>query len=64
MISRLAGSADCLAIAEIYNLGIREGRATFEVRDRTEEDVRHWLTEAFPLVVVESEGEVIAFARA
>ncbi len=64
MNTRLARHQDCTQIATIYNLGIREGKATFEVRDRAEDEVLGWLTQPFPTVVVESENEVIAFARA
>ena len=60
--ARAAQPSDAPAIARIYNQGIEEGTATFETRLRTEDDVRVWFTERFPVVVVESGGEVVAFA--
>jgi phosphinothricin acetyltransferase len=60
--ARAALPSDAPAIARIYNQGIEEGTATFETRLRTEDDVRGWFAERFPVVVVESGGEVVAFA--
>ena len=58
-----AGSAsDVAAITRIYNQGIADGMATFETRLREDDDVRAWFGRRFPVVVVESDGEVIAFA--
>jgi len=62
MHARLATPSDAAAIAEIYNQGIEERIATFEVRRRTAEDVRGWFDGRHPVVVVEEEGAVIAFA--
>ncbi len=62
METRLATSADAVAIAEIYNQGIADRVATFETRPRTVEDVRGWFTVAYPIVVVAEDGKVIAFA--
>jgi len=62
MHARLATPSDAAAIAEIYNQGIEERIATFEVRLRTAEDVRGWFDGRHPVVVVEEEGAVIAFA--
>jgi L-amino acid N-acyltransferase YncA len=59
---RAAGPADAAAITRIYNQGIEEGAATFETRPRTETDVLAWFGGRFPVVVVESEGVVVAFA--
>lgn len=49
-------------MAEIYNQGIDDRTATFETRHRTATDVRAWFDERHPIVVVESERGVIAFA--
>ena len=61
MRSRSATAADADAIATIYNEGIADRVATFETRLRTAEDVRHWLDDLHPAVVVELERDVIAF---
>jgi len=60
--ARLATAADAAVIARIYNQGIAERNATFETRLRSEEEVRAWFDGRHPVVVVEQEGEVIAFA--
>jgi L-amino acid N-acyltransferase YncA len=62
--TRPAQPADASAIARIYNEGIEDRVATFETRPRTEDDVRPWFAEGFPLVVVEEEGALIAWASA
>ena len=62
METHLATIADAAAIAAIYNQGIAERTATFETRPRTAEEVRGWFTAAYPIVVVQEAGEVIAFA--
>ncbi len=62
MTARLATPADAAAVARIYNQGIAERNATFETRLRSEEEVRAWFDGRHPIVVVEQEGEVIAFA--
>jgi len=53
---------DAPAIARIYNHGIEDRIATFETRLRTAADVRSWFGPTHPVVVVEAQGEVIAFA--
>lgn len=53
---------DAAAIARIYNQGIEDRVATFETRPRTPDDVRAWFDGVHPIVVVELEGDVIAFA--
>ncbi|MEO7274624.1 MAG: arsinothricin resistance N-acetyltransferase ArsN1 family A [Vicinamibacterales bacterium] len=60
--ARPAGPADAAAIARIHNQGIDEGTATFETRRRNGADVSGWFEPRFPVVVVESDGEVVAFA--
>lgn len=63
MITRLATPDDAPAIAAIYNEGIEDRIATFETRLRSVEDVRAWFDNPrFPVVVVEQDGRVIAYA--
>lgn len=59
---RLAGLEDAASIARIYNQGIEDRTATFEVRPRTEDDVRAWFDGKHPIVVVENDGALVAFA--
>jgi L-amino acid N-acyltransferase YncA len=61
---RPARPADAGAIAAIYNEGIEERVATFETRLRSAVDVAHWFEDGFPLVVVEDDDDVIAWAAA
>jgi L-amino acid N-acyltransferase YncA len=60
--SRPAKVSDAPAIARIYNQGIEDGVATFETRLRTAADIEKWFDGSHPIVVVESAGEVVAFA--
>lgn len=60
--SRRAVHADAAAIARIYNQGIEDRIATFETRLRTAGEIRSWFGGTHPIVVVESSGEVVAFA--
>lgn len=60
--ARLASPADAAAISRIYNEGIEDRLGTFETRLRTEADVAAWFDGRHPVVVVESEGAVVAFA--
>src|SRR6476659_8222443 len=62
MNARLASTADAPSIARIYNEGIDDRVATFETRHRTAADVEKWFDGVHPVVVVEDEGEVVAFA--
>ncbi len=62
METRTAAPDDAAAIAAIYNEGIEDRIATFETRPRSAEDVRAWFTGDYPLVVVEQDGQVIAYA--
>jgi phosphinothricin acetyltransferase len=48
-------------MARIYNEGIEDRIATFETRPRTEEEIQGWFDGVHPIVVVEEEGEMIAF---
>ena len=60
--SRRATPDDSDAIARIYNEGIADRVATFETRLRSAEDVRAWFDGVHPVMVVEDEGEILAFA--
>ena len=60
--TRLATTADAAAIARIYNEGIEERIATFETRPRSAADVEKWFDGVHPVVVVEDDGEILAFA--
>jgi phosphinothricin acetyltransferase len=62
MATREAGIADAEAIARIYNEGIEDRTATFETRRRSAEDIRQWFDGIHPVVVLEDDGRVIAFA--
>jgi phosphinothricin acetyltransferase len=62
MLTRRATPADASAIAAIYNQGIEDRVATYETRLRTEDEVRAWFDEVHPIVVVEEEGRIVAFA--
>ena len=64
MQARPAIPGDADAVARIYNDGIEERIATFETRARTVEEVRSWFGGRYPVVVVEEDGEVVAFAAA
>jgi L-amino acid N-acyltransferase YncA len=64
---RRATAVDAAAIARIYNQGIEDRIATFETEPRTAEQMAARLSErgdAFPTVVIERAGEVIAWAGA
>jgi L-amino acid N-acyltransferase YncA len=60
--TRLAELSDAVSLAAIYNEGIADRVATFETRPRSEEDVRAWFDGRHPIVVVENDGQVVAFA--
>lgn len=65
--TRLATAADAAAIAAIYNEGIAERIATFEVEPRTAEQVQATLVDKgdrYPTIVVERDGAVVAWAGA
>ncbi|MCO5218546.1 MAG: arsinothricin resistance N-acetyltransferase ArsN1 [Thermomicrobiales bacterium] len=63
-VVRLATVADAARIADIYNQGIEDRIATFETELRTANVVRDWFSRPYPIVVVERQGEVIAWASA
>ena len=64
MQARPAILADAAAIAEIYNQGIEDRVATFETRLRSANDVAAWFDGVHPIVVVEDQESIIAFAAA
>jgi len=67
LTTRLATAADAAAIATIYNEGIADRVATFEIEPRTTEQIVALLRdkgERFPTVVVERAGHVVAWAGA
>ena len=67
LIARVATVADAAAIARIYNQGIEERIATFETEPRSTAQVETQLAEKgdrYPTVVVERQGEVLAWAGA
>jgi L-amino acid N-acyltransferase YncA len=62
---REARPADAAAIARIYNQGIEDRVATFETKLRTADDIQATLAAKaprYPTVVVEEDGEVVAWA--
>ena len=59
---RSAMPDDAVAIATIYNQGIEDRVATFETHFRSVEDVQAWLGDVHPVLVVEKDSEIIAFA--
>ena len=59
---RSATPNDAAAIANIYNQGLEDRVATFETRFRSAEDVQAWFDGMHPVLVVENESEIIAFA--
>ena len=61
LLARPARLEDAEAIARIYNEGIADRVATFETRLRVAADVETWFDGVHPAVVVECNGEVIAF---
>jgi phosphinothricin acetyltransferase len=60
--ARAATPEDAARIAQIYNEGIEDRVGTFETRPRSEADVRAWFDGRHPIVVVEQDGRIIAFA--
>ncbi len=62
MRARPATPDDADAIALIYNEGIADRTATFETRPRTAEDVRTWFDGKHPIIVVDDDSTVAAFA--
>jgi len=59
---RSATPNDAEAIATIYNQGIEDRVATFETHSRSAVDVLAWFDDVHPILVVEKDSEIIAFA--
>ena len=62
LAARPALPDDAPIIAQIYNEGIADRVGTFETRLRTAEDVAAWFDGTHPIIVVEADGEIVAFA--
>jgi L-amino acid N-acyltransferase YncA len=65
--TRLATAGDAAAITAIYNEGIADRVATFETEPRTPAQIAQQLADKgdrFPTVVVERDGQVVAYAGA
>jgi phosphinothricin acetyltransferase len=62
MKARLATPDDAAGIAAIYNQGIEDRTATFEIRPRTPADIQAWFDGRHPIIVVEKDREITAFA--
>jgi phosphinothricin acetyltransferase len=66
-VARAARPEDAAAIARIYNQGIEDRIATFETEPRTTEETERLLDERlgrYPAIVVEHDGQVVAWASA
>lgn len=61
LVARAATPADVAVMADIYNQGIVDRVATFETEQRTPEQVAAWFDGQHPHVVVELDGQVVAF---
>jgi L-amino acid N-acyltransferase YncA len=62
LTARLATPDDVESITRIYNQGIHDRVGTFETRERSIADVTAWFDGSHPIVVVEDNGAVVAFA--
>jgi L-amino acid N-acyltransferase YncA len=62
MFARHATRQDAAAIADIYNAAIAGRMSTFETRPRTPDDIAGWMDGVHPVIVVEDDGRVIAYA--
>jgi L-amino acid N-acyltransferase YncA len=62
MTARSATPADAAAIARIYNEGIEDRVGTFETRLHSPVDIAAWFDGIHPIIAVEDESGVIAFA--
>lgn len=60
--ARPATPHDAAAIARIYNQGIEDRVATFETKMRAASDIAAWFDGVHPVVVVEADGRIVAFA--
>lgn len=64
IVTRPALPGDAEAIAAIYSQGIEDGIATFETSPRKAEDILPWLDSGLPVLVLEEQGRVAAYAAA
>jgi L-amino acid N-acyltransferase YncA len=62
LTARAASPTDAVSIARIYNEAIDDRIGTFETRARSPEEVRVWFDGTHPIVVVEDDGAIVAFA--
>jgi L-amino acid N-acyltransferase YncA len=62
MQARRAIITDAAAIATIYNQGIEDRVGTFEIEPRTDIMVASWFDGIHPIVVIEQDHEIIAYA--
>jgi L-amino acid N-acyltransferase YncA len=63
MAIRPARPEDAAAVAEIYNVGIRERTSTFETREREPGEIAERIgMERFPFLVAEADGRVAGWA--
>lgn len=62
LAARPASPDDAPIIAQIYNEGIADRVGTFETSPRSVQDIARWFDGVHPIVVVEAEHTVIAFA--
>lgn len=62
LAARAATMADAPSIATIYNQGIADRIGTFETEPRSAQQIEAWFDGRHPIVVVEENGEVVAFA--
>jgi len=62
MTARPATPGDAPSMARIYNEGIEDRVATFEIRLRSADEICQWFDGVHPIVVVEENCEVVAFA--
>jgi phosphinothricin acetyltransferase len=60
--ARPASPEDAPIIAQIYNEGIEDRVGTFETRQRSVQDIIAWFDGIHPIVVVEDQNLVVAFA--
>jgi L-amino acid N-acyltransferase YncA len=60
--ARAATPEDAAAMAAIYNQGIEDRIATFETAPRSAAEVARWFDGIHPIVVVERDAAIVAFA--
>jgi|SRR5271166_2431210 len=62
LAARAASPADAEAIARVYNEGIADRVGTFETEPRSVQQIEAWFDGRHPIVVVEEDRELVAFA--